>query len=893
MAITIDESLDQITLSSYTSNTFFYVGTGGLLTPTTGAATNGQLLIGSTGSAPVSATLTAGSGTTITNGAGSITISNSGVTSNVAGTGISLSGGTGAVTITNTGVTSFSAGTTGFTPSSASTGAITLSGTLNVVNGGTGLTSTPSNGQLLIGNGTNYTLANITGSTGLSVTNGSGTIALANTGVTSITAGSGILVNAATGAVTITAYDNTVGIVAAAGTTQATATLLPYAYNIVTSGAGGGVIFPAPFAAGQFINIENRTGGNLNIYPNLGAQIESLGANTSDVAGNGSCRNYIADSNLQWYHTTLVISAGTGISLTEPNANDTAVYSINNTGVTSITGTANQITASASTGAVTLSLPTVVITGSYQANSAITASSNLGVFSTSTTLSFTDSEVFLSGVDNTNSYVQACMQNTNAGTAASADFIVNNNLSTSSTYYGDFGINSSGYTGSGSLNLPNATYLVSQNGDLTIGTQTSNAIHFVINGGAFDAMTITTAGVVNIGNAGGTNGVLSLDGSTSGTITIQPQVAAGTYNFNLPTTAGTAGQVLTSQGGGSTAMTWTSLGSSAVTSFSAGTTGFTPSSATTGAITLAGTLNIANGGTGQTTALLARGPNGLNIDERSTFSNTNYTCLSTDRYVAQTGTLTASVTITLPAASSVNAGQSLEISDESGSVSGTNYFNITPNGTDTLNGGNASKSFRTPYQRISLISNGSNGWYYDVVGLAEGGTGSNTIFTQGSVVFAGAGGTYSQDNTKIFWDNTNYRLGIGTASPAQSLDLTGTGVARVGAVFGASTTPTIAYGTGAGTSPSTTASIGSQLGGYIAFSTGTTPAVGTIFTMTVPIAAPNYVLAIFSPANAAAAGVMARIYSGGSTASTFALSTTGTALAASTAYAFNYQIISF
>ena len=38
-----------------------------------------------------------------------------------------------------------------------------------------------------------------------------------------------------------------------------------------------------------------------------------------------------------------------------------------------------------------------------------------------------------------------------------------------------------------------------------------------------------------------------------------------------------------------------------VDSFSAGTTGFTPSTATTGAVTLAGTLNVANGGTGLTT----------------------------------------------------------------------------------------------------------------------------------------------------------------------------------------------------------------------------------------------------------------------------------------------------
>ena len=38
-----------------------------------------------------------------------------------------------------------------------------------------------------------------------------------------------------------------------------------------------------------------------------------------------------------------------------------------------------------------------------------------------------------------------------------------------------------------------------------------------------------------------------------------------------------------------------------VSSFNAGTTGFTPSTATTGAVTLAGTLNVANGGTGRAT----------------------------------------------------------------------------------------------------------------------------------------------------------------------------------------------------------------------------------------------------------------------------------------------------
>jgi hypothetical protein len=80
------------------------------------------------------------------------------------------------------GVTSFSAGTTGFTPSSTTTGAITLGGTLSVSNGGLGGTTTPTAGQIPIGNGTTYTIATITAGTGISVTNGSGSITIATSG---------------------------------------------------------------------------------------------------------------------------------------------------------------------------------------------------------------------------------------------------------------------------------------------------------------------------------------------------------------------------------------------------------------------------------------------------------------------------------------------------------------------------------------------------------------------------------------------------------------------------------------------------------------------------------------------------------------------------------------
>jgi len=65
-------------------------------------------------------------------------------------------------------------------------------------------------------------------------------------------------------------------------------------------------------------------------------------------------------------------------------------------------------------------------------------------------------------------------------------------------------------------------------------------------------------GPISTGTAGSVLGTLALSGNTSGTITVAPQAAAGTYNFNLPTTAGTATYLLTSQGGGASAMDWTS-----------------------------------------------------------------------------------------------------------------------------------------------------------------------------------------------------------------------------------------------------------------------------------------------------------------------------------------------
>ena len=87
---------------------------------------NGQTIVyNATTSLWEKANLTAGTAISVSNGAGSITINNTGVTSAVAGTGISVSGATGAVTISNTGVTSVT-GTSPVVSSGGATPAISL-----------------------------------------------------------------------------------------------------------------------------------------------------------------------------------------------------------------------------------------------------------------------------------------------------------------------------------------------------------------------------------------------------------------------------------------------------------------------------------------------------------------------------------------------------------------------------------------------------------------------------------------------------------------------------------------------------------------------------------------------------------------------------------------------
>ncbi len=187
---------------------------------------------------------------------------------------------------------------------------------------------------------------------------------------------------------------------------------------------------------------------------------------------------------------------------------------------------------------------------------------------------------------------------TNNTLAGDFGFVVSSN-STASSASGQVlfatllsGTNSnSGQTTTASIISNTHTGTSSTNVGLNIVAQGANSNYALIvqpGGGNVGIGTTTPTQLLSLGTSGSTSGIFNAAGSTSGTITFQPQAAAGTYNWNWPTTAGTSGYLLTSAGGGSSAMTWTdpaSLGSGLAI-------GSTVTSATAGSIFFAGTGGI-------------------------------------------------------------------------------------------------------------------------------------------------------------------------------------------------------------------------------------------------------------------------------------------------------------
>lgn len=231
--------------------------------------------------------------------------------------------------------------------------------------------------------------------------------------------------------------------------------------GLVTSGSNGIKIVNAVGGS-----VTHTTGNSLDFGLDYTIAWEPSGDYTITVAGNTTIAGFNSGDQ-----TDISGNAGTSTALQNPVT----------IGGSSFDGTGN-VTSFPEPGAI----------------GGTTPSSGAFTIITVGTLGYVDTNILASLQSTVNSYNQVIVQNSNAGATASANVIVSNNQGTATTNFGEFGMNSSGFTGSPVFSQAGYVYLTSTSRDLVIGTTTANAIHFAVNNSSTDSLTIGSGGLVTV-----------------------------------------------------------------------------------------------------------------------------------------------------------------------------------------------------------------------------------------------------------------------------------------------------------------------------------------------------------------------------------------------------------
>jgi hypothetical protein len=203
-------------------------------------------------------------------------------------------------------------------------GSIALNTPVTVASGGTGLTTSPANGQLLIGNGSNYTLSTLTAGSGVSITNSAGSITLSATGL-------GGTVTAVTASGPLASSGGTTPNISIANSTGTGSVVLENSPSIFSATITAAVSASITTITGSSANITTVTGTTAGFSS---ANITQLGSTSATIATlSGTNVTFSSGTISQLAATSATIATVSGTNATYSNGSFTSAT------VTTVSGT--------------------------------------------------------------------------------------------------------------------------------------------------------------------------------------------------------------------------------------------------------------------------------------------------------------------------------------------------------------------------------------------------------------------------------------------------------------------------------------------------------------------------------------------------------------------------